>query len=315
MIHRNTEKAEALLDRYLNGTGSEPECALIESWYEAIALGNSNEAVQDAQASLRRFRQAHPVRAGRRRLLLQLQWAAAAALITLMASTLLYWSHRDTGITAPASAYHVAAGPDKIRRIQLPDSTVVWLNVNSSLRWSGEFTGKLREVTLEGEAGFEVAHDAAHPFIVHTPDADIRVLGTCFNVETDGLAQQTHIALLRGKVAVRLNSASQKQVTLAPGEEASCSAAEDNLEKHKADVYARLSWMRGGFYARETELRQAVEKLCRRYGYSVSWQTSEGLHKHITVSFGPQPFRDMLSALCYVNHLSYRIDRHTVIIK
>lgn len=65
---------------------------------------------------------------------------------------------------------------------ELPDGSLVWLNKGSSLTYTGELNGKTRQLTLEGEAFFDVSHDAEHPFIVHSKDMDITVTGTRFTL-------------------------------------------------------------------------------------------------------------------------------------
>jgi ferric-dicitrate binding protein FerR (iron transport regulator) len=60
----------------------------------------------------------------------------------------------------------------------LPDGTKVSLNRGSKISYPSTFEGQTREITLQGEAFFDVAHDAQHPFIIHAQGADIKVLGT-----------------------------------------------------------------------------------------------------------------------------------------
>ena len=67
-------------------------------------------------------------------------------------------------------------------KVTLADGTIVWLNSCTRLRYPLDFKGDVREVFLEGEAYFEVAKDAKHPFVVRTADVDVRVLGTRFNL-------------------------------------------------------------------------------------------------------------------------------------
>jgi ferric-dicitrate binding protein FerR (iron transport regulator) len=202
-----------------------------------------------------------------------------------------------------------------LKRVLLPDSTVVWLNTNSSLKWTSNFTKNIRRVVLKGEASFDVHHDANHPFVVHTEDVDIKVLGTCFNVETRAHNRATSIALMRGKVEVQSKDISASKLILQPGEVATYIASENKIGKSKADIQLYFSWMKGGFFVINMTLKYVVEKLCSRYGYTVKWLDNHGGHKHITVSFGVQAFESMLASLCYVNHLQYSINNNVVIIK
>ena len=86
------------------------------------------------------------------------------------------------------------------RRLVLPDGSRVWLNAESSLSYPGSFGGReRREVTLQGEAYFEVAPDSLHPFVVETAALQTQVLGTSFNVRAYS-PEDTRVTLLRGSV-------------------------------------------------------------------------------------------------------------------
>jgi len=108
-----------------------------------------------------------------------LQWAAmiilpllSALLVYLLTSDQLPGNNRVT-ITAPKGEKAI---------VTLADGSRVWINSGSSLTYGNDFNRHQRKVSLDGEAYFEVAKDAQHPFIVHTRDMDIQALGTAFNV-------------------------------------------------------------------------------------------------------------------------------------
>ena len=86
--------------------------------------------------------------------------------------------------------------------MRLPDGTQVWLNSDSKLEYKENFNDNIREVTLTGEAYFDVVKDAAHPFVVHTSDIDIRVLGTAFNVKSYPQESSIEATLIHGVIEV-----------------------------------------------------------------------------------------------------------------
>ena len=86
--------------------------------------------------------------------------------------------------------------------MRLPDGTQVWLNSDSKLEYKENFNDNIREVTLTGEAYFDVVKDAAHPFVVHTSDIDIRVLGTAFNVKSYPKESSIEATLIHGLIEV-----------------------------------------------------------------------------------------------------------------
>ncbi|MDD2793431.1 MAG: FecR family protein [Sediminibacterium sp.] len=96
----------------------------------------------------------------------------------------------------------VKVGHGSKSKIQLPDGTQVWLNSGSKLTYEGSFKGGLREVALDGEAYFDVTSDPKHPFIVHTSNIDIKVLGTAFNVKAYDLDRTIEATLIHGSIEV-----------------------------------------------------------------------------------------------------------------
>ena len=86
--------------------------------------------------------------------------------------------------------------------ILLPDSTQVWLNAGSTLDYPEHFDEATREVTLVGEAYFDVKHAAEHPFIIHTGQIQTTVLGTAFNINAYTDRSNIQVSVSRGKVKV-----------------------------------------------------------------------------------------------------------------
>src|SRR5690606_21197340 len=101
------------------------------------------------------------------------------------------------------TAETVVAGLRGERRpVWLADSTVVWLNGESRLRYGSNYGGRDRQVWLDyGEAFFDVRPDAGKPFTVHTGELEVNVLGTAFNVDID-TAGDVAVGVRRGKVQV-----------------------------------------------------------------------------------------------------------------
>ena len=102
--------------------------------------------------------------------------------------------------------------------LQLPDGTSVWLNASSEIIYPAYFSGSTREIHLNGEAYFEVEHNASKPFIVHTETFDIKVLGTKFNVEAYKGMEGFTTALMEGSVEVTDRKNKDKSVRLYPAQ-------------------------------------------------------------------------------------------------
>ncbi|MBK7131283.1 MAG: FecR domain-containing protein [Bacteroidales bacterium] len=100
--------------------------------------------------------------------------------------------------------------------ISLPDGSKISLNRNSQLTYRENFGKKNRNVKLTGEAFFEIAPDASKPFIIDAGKADVRVVGTSFNVITNNTESEVEVYVKTGKVILSDKSGSQS-IALEPG--------------------------------------------------------------------------------------------------
>jgi fecR protein len=127
--------------------------------------------------------------------------------------------------------------------LTLADGSRVWLNSMTKFRYPTHFTGKTREVFVEGEAFFSVKKNADCPFIVHTGGVRVKVLGTEFNLSAYP-GEKTVTTLARGKVEVAGES---DKVSLQPGEQAIWNNGLKNIEVKTVDVSLYSSWIKGVF--------------------------------------------------------------------
>ncbi|SFW84891.1 FecR family protein [Chitinophaga sancti] len=153
-------------------------------------------------------------------------------------------------------------------RVTLSDGTRVWLNAASSLSYPTTFNGKDREVTLHGEAYFEVAQQASQPFIVHTPKQDIKVLGTEFNINCYQDEGQTLTTLVTGSVRVE-GRGGEKPLQLHPGEQAVLD--NEDFTVSMVDVSLYTAWKDGDFRFRATPLVEVLHQIERWYDLDVDY--------------------------------------------
>lgn len=148
-----------------------------------------------------------------------IRWAAAIVVVSSV--TIFYYTNRskkqDTQNTALAvSKFETKTGEKKL--ITLKDGTLVWLNSESSLTVAGNFNESTRNVSLIGEAYFDVKHQNNKPFKVHTSGFDVNVLGTAFNVKAYPGEEMGQTTLVRGKIAIKNNQKTAKVVNLIAGQ-------------------------------------------------------------------------------------------------
>ncbi|MDR1414527.1 MAG: DUF4974 domain-containing protein [Odoribacteraceae bacterium] len=161
----------------------------------------------------------------------------------------------------------------------LSDGTRVFLNSESRLEYPVSFGGDTREVSLEGEAFFEVEHDASWPFIVHAGGVRARVLGTSFNVFAYGDEPVHKATLVSGRLEV-LVAGAPSGVLLRPGMEAAWRPGEGDAETREVDITARSLWRDGIIMLNEDELDVVMRMLARWYDVRVFFDRESLARQH-----------------------------------
>lgn len=151
--------------------------------------------------------------------------------------------------------------------LTLADGTQVWLNAASRLRFFTSDRGRERRVWLEGEAYFEVTHDARRPFIVESGGQSIRVLGTRFNINSYEGDRAIYTTLVEGSVAIAPLTGGDA-VTLEPGQQAEYSRRNGGAIAVKAvDTSLATAWMNGTFIFAHASVTEIMENLSRWYSF------------------------------------------------
>lgn len=163
------------------------------------------------------------------------------------------------------------------KKITLSDDTQVWLNAETRLEYPENFEGQERRVVrLKGEAYFEVAKDAEHPFIVETDLLETQVLGTSFNVRAYS-PEDTHVTLMEGSLKVR-NADHKNEVLIKPGENAALQHNGKLSVNQVEEAAAYQSWAEGQFYFDNTELVEIMRELGRWYNINIIFTNKEAMH-------------------------------------
>ncbi|HEY0273805.1 MAG TPA: FecR domain-containing protein [Chitinophaga sp.] len=206
----------------------------------------------------------------------------------------------DRSIIYDVKGGAAAAGVNKLitpmggqYQVTLSDGTKVWLNAASTLEFPAAFTGGERNVTLSGEAYFEVMKNPRQPFKVQARDVNIRVLGTHFNVMAYAEEGVVKTTLVEG--AVVLNN-SRAKALLKPGQQGYTSGHADGFHVDKVNVSPVTAWKTGWFEFDSTSLHTLMGQVARWYDVKVVYEP--GVKED--VFFGRIPRSASLSALLKV---------------
>ncbi|WP_426326305.1 FecR family protein [Pedobacter sp. R-06] len=158
-------------------------------------------------------------------------------------------------------------------QIQLPDGSKVWLNAASSIQYSLNIgTAKQRVVKLDGEAYFEVAKNATHPFIVETDKQSVEVLGTHFNINSYKDELVTKTTLLEGSVRVSHKSTNESEI-LKPGEQSLVSIS--GIDVKEVNVDESIAWKNGYFMFDNERQESILRKVARWYNVEVEYADAD----------------------------------------
>ena len=145
--------------------------------------------------------------------------------------------------------------------VRLNDGTKVWLNAETELEYPSVFTGKERQVVVQGEAYFEIAENSQQPFIVRVNGTAVKALGTAFNINTHAHKGTVKTILTEGKIEV---SVGDKTQIVTPGYAALSDGK--GLSVEKADLEEALALKEGNFYFNGKRLHEILGEISRWYG-------------------------------------------------
>ena len=195
-------------------------------------------------------------------------------------------------------------------RLELADGTQVWLNSESKLTYPVQFTGKTREVEMEGEVCFDVAKNAEQPFIVRTGDASIKVLGTLFNVEAYADNGRITTTLVEGKVEIQSGNERRE---LLPDRQAVIT--EKGIQVKEVHARDYISWLSGEFNFTETSLEEIMQKLSRWYNFEFFFANQEVKEAHFSLNIKRyENVADILKKIEKTGRAHFNINGRTIIV-
>ncbi len=181
-----------------------------------------------------------------------LKIAAVFIIISPILFFYLMYDHNKENQNLVTNTIQVPKG--KTIKIDLPDGTIVWLNSNTKFSYPRVFSTKVREVVLDGEAYFEVVHNAHWPFKVITSHQTVNVLGTVFNLNAFNKNSIFKVTLIKGSIRVNSNDAAFgiKPIILKPGFQLSFNKLSSIYYVKSVDANDYSLW-KDGFYIFKNE--------------------------------------------------------------
>lgn len=228
--------------------------------------------------------------------------------MTLQSTSTALSYQKDAGPSKAAPGINILSVPmGRHYKVHLPDSTVIWLNAATELRFPAGFSGNRREITVKGEAYFIVAKKPGSPFVVNTPHSSIQVLGTSFNVNAYESGAE-RVALLEG--ALKINTA-HEQIRVAPGEEAVYQPSNGSIALRPFDSMKLLGWINGVYYFKDTPISEICQIFRRCYGIKIKIDNAGIANKRFTgVLSRKKPPLEFIQSLLDAAALDYYFDKN-----
>ena len=220
------------------------------------------------------FSQAHQRRIKRMR-----RWIIGTAAVIMLCIGAASIFMRNYSIVERDNRITAYAPHDSIRTIILPDGSKVWLNAMAMIKYPEKFSPDCRNVEIEGEAYFEVTKDSSRPFVVHSEQIDVTVLGTTFNMQCYRGSKNATSSLITGKVQVEGNHG-EGCIILQPGQRANLDG-----ENHQLTVQQDVNtgydavWHNNLIPFNNASVEQVAHALEHFYGVSVRILNPKG-HSH-----------------------------------
>ena len=240
-------------------------------------------------------------------------WLIAAVMLILIISGAFGWAlfgiqNQKSPITDHQSPITVATGMGEHSRVALPDGTAITLNAQTTVCYN--LSGGKRQVSIDGEAFFEVAHDPEHPFVVTANDMTVTCRGTSLDVRNYGDESNASVVLRDGKVRVNARDA---DLTMEPGSRVLMDRQTLALSKHTVTPSDYTAWLNGEIKYNDQTLEEIAAELSRNYNISLVITSDELKQERFTGYLGRSSLRNILDVLCLASDMSYHVDNETMV--
>lgn len=289
MERKQHDHIDTLISRYVDGTIDSRSLARLKAWAEAsdanrayvrsqLEIGFSSAIAADrepfdSRAAYARFLSRVASECGReRRRAVSVWWRVAAVAALVVLAVLPFIAYRQGQRTVETAFSDIVVDVPTGARISmtLPDSTRVWLNSGSRLVYSQGFGVGDRRLTLSGEGYFEVAHDAAKPFVVHTRELNVTIVGTKFNLCNYRSDNEVTVSLIDGCVALTNNVRRAADIYMHPNQTVVLDKHTGRMTLRRTRAAGSTSWTGNELFFDEALLSDIAKKIERCYGVSVS---------------------------------------------
>lgn len=233
-----------------------------------------------------------------------IRWTAAVIVAFVLGGLSIYIYNANS---LSNHLYTVTVPLGSKSKIELPDHTTVWLNAGSTLQYAQNFAQSGRNVSLEGEAYFEVTKNPRMPFTVNGKDVAVKVLGTKFNVRSYNEDPTVDITLVEGSISLTNHlAANDSACLLKPNEKATLNKQSHQVTIEKVEACNWSEWTRGKLVFDAERFGQIIRRLEREYNVDIKVKDSELLNRKFYGDFRKaQSIQEIFDIMTASNQFHY----------
>jgi len=245
--------------------------------------------------------------------------AVAAAVLILISLGIFVnkidFLSKSDEILAKASTISPQKEAPFVRNVTLPDGSTVVLHANSTIDYPKHFNGKTREISLVGEAYFDIKHDSKKPFIIHTGKVKTTVLGTAFDIKAWPDQKNVIVSVTRGKVRVENDNKVLAILTINQQIKYDLLNADTKQKNVNAEEIVN-NWTKEEMDFDGATLESIAQTLSKRYGKDITIGNSQLAKTQIVSSFGgTESLENILEVLCTINsNTQYQVNDNGITI-
>ncbi|WP_158551428.1 FecR family protein [Rhodohalobacter sp. SW132] len=322
-----------LLDKYFNGTATRKEAEIILEWFQSVEgtrylenhfqnAASSNEinskvpiykvrkhavlnsilhriSRENTEAILKK-----PIRNTRRN---SYKLVAATILVLFSLLFLLQIIHTNT----PDVEYRYSTGPYEMQRVNLSDGSMIGLSENSKLTISEDPSNEDFEISLEGQAYFNVSSRENREFRIYTDDTEVSVLGTVFNIKSNNQTGQVIVAVEKGKVSFK-NVKQNSGTTLTENMIGIYETNNMSLHTESSEVHNYMSWYHGSIVFTNTPFEEVLQQLERIFDITNKIESDDLNSLRLTANFKRGSLEHTLSTIAEGLNIDYTIRNGTI---
>lgn len=311
----NDREFGCLIEKYQKGQLSDKEKKTLDKWFESMGNENVTEPWADDDKQRLKAKILSSMKPDKKSVFMnKLQGIYRVAASIILLATLAYMVSQYAGMNQKITIQQATSSAE-INKVILPDGSLVWLKGNSRLNFPTAFSGNTRNVSLQGEALFEVAKDPAHPFVIQCGDLITTVLGTSFNIKTT--QENIEVVVLTGKVS--LTSVTDKQgLIVLPNQKAVYSGQQKQLVKMDSAGEEKVAAIKGTEYNMEfedTPMKEIIKRIEGKFNVKVHTRDPMLNNCMVTGNFTDQSLEGTINIISQALSFEYEIMDGSILLK